>query len=58
MPIKDLINKESVWNENYKSRESVMSEYPKLFISYCHQNVEYENKILDFEKTFAIWGNW
>lgn len=31
-----------------------MSEYPKLFISYCHQNVEYENKILDFEKTFAI----
>lgn len=25
-----------------------MSEHPKVFISYSHQNVEYENKILEF----------
>lgn len=27
-----------------------MSEHPKVFISYSHQNVEYENKILEFAK--------
>lgn len=33
-----------------------MSEHPKVFISYSHQNEEYENRILEFANNLRSEG--
>ena len=33
-----------------------MSKHPKVFISYSHQNTEYENKILSFANNLRSEG--